>query len=198
MNKRRVVVVVGVVIVAALLAAAIATTGGIVGYVVARRSLALRLPCRLYQHERQRFPLPFFQPPPEIGNEFKIVVILPVGAQVTWVEEGSPADEVGIKVGDIITAVDGREIDEDHPLRDLILEHEPGEKITLTLSRWGESKEIQVTLGETTDEEGKAIPYLGIRYWSIKRRQFFQPQRFDRSHLLQPNLSLPADWASPS
>ncbi len=194
MTKRRVLVVVGVVIVAALLAAAIATAGGIVGYVVARRSLALRLPWRLYQHERQRLPLPFFQPAPEIRRE---LFILPFGAQVTWVEEGSPAEEAGIEVGDIITAVEGVEIDEDHPLRDLVLDYEPGEKITLTLTRRGESREIQVTLGETTDEEGNTIPYLGVRYWSMRRR-FFQPQRFDRSHLTQPNLSLLANSAPPS
>lgn len=173
MNKRRVLVVVGVVIVAGLLAATIAAAGGIVGYLVAKRSLAFRPPWGLYQHERQRLTVPFFQPAPEIRREF---TILAFGAQVTWVEEGSPAEEAGIKVGDIIAAVEGVEIDEDHPLRDLILEHEPGEKINLTLSRWGESGEIQVTLGETTDEEGKTIPYLGVRYWSIKRQRFFQPQ----------------------
>jgi len=189
MNKRRIIVVGAAVIVAALLVAAIATAGGIVGYVVARRSLALRLPWGLYQHERQRLPVPFLQPLPEIRRE----PVIPVsGAQVTWVEEGSPAEEAGIKVGDIITAVDGQEIDEDHPLRDLILDHEPGEKITLTLSRWGESREIQVTLGETKDEEGETIPYLGVHYWPIKRR-FLQPQRFDRSHLPQRKLSLLAD-----
>ncbi len=187
MTKRRVLVVVGVVIVAALLAMAIATAGGIVGYVVARRSLALRPPWRLYQREEGLVPAPFPQPLPEIRREF---VILASGAQVTWVEKGSPAEEAGIEVGDIITAMDDLEIDEEHPLRDLILEHEPGEEVTLTLSRWGDSREVQVTLGETTDEEGKTIPYLGVRYWSINRRQFFQPQRFDRGHLEQPNSNL--------
>jgi len=195
MTKRKIIIIGAVVVVAALLATAIAAAGGIVGYVVARRSLAFRLPWRLYQHERQRLPLPFFLPAPEIRREF---VILPFGAQVTWVEEESPADEAGVRVGDIITAVDGQEIDEDHPLRDLILGHGPGEKITLTLSRRGESREIQVTLGETTDEEGGTIPYLGVRCWSIKRRRFFQPQRFDQSHLSQLKLSLLADSAPTS
>jgi hypothetical protein len=38
-------------------------------------------------------------------------------------------------------------------------------------------------------EEGKNILYLGIHYWSIKRR-FFQPQRFDLGRLPQPQLNL--------
>jgi len=188
MSKHKIIIIGVGVVLALLLAAVIATAGGIVGFVVARRSLAFRLPWHVYQFEQRLGPGPFFPPAPEIGRQF---VILASGAQVTWVEEGSPAEEAGIKVGDIITAVDDQEIDEDHPLRDLILEHEPGDKITLTVSRWGESREIQVTLGETTDEEGKTIPQLGIRYWSIKRRQFFQPQRFDRSHLQQPKLAPP-------
>lgn len=186
MNRRKIIIIGVGVVLAALLAASIAAAGGIVGYVVARRSLALRLPWRLYQQEGPRLPAPFSQPLPEIRRQF---VILPFGAQVTWVEEESPAEEAGIRVGDIITAVDDQEIDEDHPLRDLILEHEPGETITFTLSRWGESKEIQVTLGETTDEEGATIPYLGVHYWPIKRR-FFQPQRFDRSYLEQSKLTI--------
>jgi len=195
MTKRRVIVVVAVLIVAALLATAIAAAGGMVGYLVARRSLAMRVPWGLYQHERQLPPAPFFQPPPAGRREF---VILASGAQVTWVEKGSPAEEAGIRVGDIITAVDDQEIDEAHPLRDLILGHEPGEKITLTLNRWGESREIQVTLGKTTDEEGKTIPYLGVRYWFIRPRPL-QPGRLDRSrHLLQPQLGLLAASAPPS
>jgi membrane-associated protease RseP (regulator of RpoE activity) len=187
MSKRKIIIIGAAVVVVVLLAAAIATAGGIVGYVVARRHQALGLPWRLYQFEQRLGPGPFFQPPPEMRGPF---VILPFGAQVTWVEEGSPAAEAGIKVGDIITAVDDQEIDEDHPLRDLVQEHEPGETIALTLNRWGESKEIQVTLGETTDEEGKTIPYLGVHYWPIERR-FFQPQRFDRGYLEQSKLAPP-------
>lgn len=168
MSKRKIIIIGAAVIVAALLAAAIATTGGIVGYLVAKRFQGPRLPWHMFQQEGPGLPAPFSQPLPEMRGG---VVILPFGAQVTWVEEGSPAEEAGIKVGDIITGMDGQEIDEEYPLRDLILEHEPGEKVTLTLNRWGESKEVQVTLGETKDEEGATIPYLGVRYWSMIRRE---------------------------
>jgi len=178
MTNGKVILAMALIVAGSLVAAAVvgAFAGGIAGYLVA--------------HWEERGPSP--TPLPEMWGEIPFPEPLPLprlklrepveGALVTKVEPQSPAEEAGIKVSDIITTVDGQEIDEDHPLRDLILEHEPGEKITLTLSRWEESREIQVTLGETTDEEGKTIPYLGIHYWSIKRR-FFQPQRFELGRL---------------
>jgi membrane-associated protease RseP (regulator of RpoE activity) len=184
-----------IVIVGVLLAAVIAgaAAGGIAGYLVARWEGRGPSPT-LLPEEQGKIPFPEPLPLPRLKLQEPVE-----GALVTKVEEGSPAEEAGIKVGDIITAVDDMKIDEDHPLRDLSLEHAPGEKITLTLTRWGESREIQVTLGETTDEEGKTIPYLGVHYWSIKRR-FFRPQRFDRGRLPQPKLNLlfKADSTPPS
>jgi len=169
---------------ASLVAAAVvgAFAGGIAGYLVARWEGRGPSPTPLPEEWGEiPFPEPLPLPRLKLGEPVE-------GALVTEVEPESPAEEAGIKAGDIITAVDGRKTDEDHPLRDLILEHEPGEKITLTLTRWGESREIQVTLGETTDEEGKTIPYLGVHYWSIKRR-YFQPQRFNLSRVPPPQLN---------
>ncbi|HAL62275.1 MAG TPA: hypothetical protein DCP08_07725 [Chloroflexi bacterium] len=185
MTNRKLILVMALIVAGSLVAAAVvgAFAGGIAGYLVARWEGRGPSPMPLPE---QRGEIPFPEPLPWPSWKFEEPV---EGALVTKVEPESPAEEAGIKVGDIITAVDGLEIAEDHPLRDLILEHEPGEKITLTLNRWGESRETQVTLGETTDEEGKNIPYLGVHYLSIKRT-FFQPQRFDLSHLRQPKLNL--------
>jgi membrane-associated protease RseP (regulator of RpoE activity) len=177
MTNGKVILAMALIVACSLVASVIvgAFAGGIAGYLVARWEG--RNPTPLPE-EWGEMPFPL---PPLRWEE-------PVeGALVIEVEPESPAEEAGIKVGDTITAVDGQKIKEDHPFRDLILEHEPGEEITLTLRRWGDSREVQMTLGETTDEEGETIPYLGVHYRSIKG-EFFQPQRFDLSRLPLPRF----------
>src|SRR2546430_9954094 len=44
---------------------------------------------------------------------------LVVGAVVTAITAGSPADRAGIKVQDVITKVNGQSIDDSHPLKDV-------------------------------------------------------------------------------
>lgn len=60
---------------------------------------------------------------------------------------GSPAEAAGLKSGDIITAVNETEIDEAHPLQDLLVQYSPGATITLTVLRDGSSITITVELG---------------------------------------------------
>ncbi|MEZ4597073.1 MAG: trypsin-like peptidase domain-containing protein [Chloroflexota bacterium] len=59
----------------------------------------------------------------------------------------SPAASAGLEAEDIITALDGQQIDREHPLDLLLLTHAPGDTITLTVLRDGASQSIEVTLG---------------------------------------------------
>jgi S1-C subfamily serine protease len=59
----------------------------------------------------------------------------------------SPAATAGLKAEDIITAIDGQQIDQEHPLDLLLLTHAPGDTVTLTVLRDGTSQSIDVTLG---------------------------------------------------
>ncbi|MBN1486829.1 MAG: PDZ domain-containing protein [Anaerolineae bacterium] len=70
------------------------------------------------------------------------------GASVVEVVAGSPADEAGIRRGDIIIEVDGDGVWEGQPLNELILRYQPGDRVTLTLLRSGEERELWVRLGE--------------------------------------------------
>lgn len=62
---------------------------------------------------------------------------------------GSPAANAGLKTSDIITAVDGTDIDQAHSLTSLLSSHQPGDKINLTVLRGGSTLHISVTLGST-------------------------------------------------
>lgn len=78
---------------------------------------------------------------------------LPSGAVVVaQVEEGTPAEDAGIEAGDVITAVDDQKLTENRQLSYLIASKQPGDEVTLTLSRNGEQEEVTVTLG--SQEEG--------------------------------------------
>ena len=72
------------------------------------------------------------------------------GVGVSKVESGSGADKAGIKTGDVITAVDGKAVSSATSLRAIIGAHSPGDSLTLTVKRSGETKTFKVTLGTRT------------------------------------------------
>jgi S1-C subfamily serine protease len=72
---------------------------------------------------------------------------LVVGALITDVTPGSPADRAGIKVHDVVTKVNDQAIDDDHPLKDVLRQYTPGTKVSITVYRGGKNQTLQVTLG---------------------------------------------------
>jgi putative serine protease PepD len=69
------------------------------------------------------------------------------GVRIATVKNGSAADDAGLKVGDVITAVGSTEIASSAQIRAIIAGHEPGDALTLTIRRDGSSKTVHVTLG---------------------------------------------------
>jgi len=72
---------------------------------------------------------------------------LVVGALVTDITPGSPADRAGIKVHDVITRVNDQVIDDQHPLKDVLRQYAPGTRVTVAIYRGGKTQTLQVTLG---------------------------------------------------
>jgi putative serine protease PepD len=71
-----------------------------------------------------------------------------VGALVKDVSAGGPADKAGLKNGDVVTELDGQRIDTSDALVAAVRSHAPNTEVSLTYLRNGESKTVQVTLGE--------------------------------------------------
>ncbi|HKC72709.1 MAG TPA: trypsin-like peptidase domain-containing protein [Chloroflexota bacterium] len=71
---------------------------------------------------------------------------LPMGAYVLKVEPGTPAARAGLRPHDIITAVDGQAIDQNHDLSTVIEMHQPGQTVALSIFRTGQNLTLHVTL----------------------------------------------------
>jgi len=78
------------------------------------------------------------------------------GALVADVEEGAPADEAGIKKGDIIIAFDGKEIEEMSELPLVVAQTQVGKKVDVTILRNGKELKKEVKIGELKEEESYA------------------------------------------
>jgi len=70
------------------------------------------------------------------------------GVTVRLVVPGSPADEAGLRRGDVIQAVDETAIETAEQLVEVIGSYAPGDEVTLTVVWRGDSREVTVALGE--------------------------------------------------
>jgi len=70
------------------------------------------------------------------------------GVIVNSVEQGSPAERAGLKQGDVITVINGTQIDESNSLRNIIASAAPGTEVTMTVLRDGREQQLRATLGE--------------------------------------------------
>lgn len=68
------------------------------------------------------------------------------GAYVNDVTKDSPADKAGIKKGDVITKIDGEQVDAATSLITSIRNHKVGDKVMLTILRDGKEQEVEVEL----------------------------------------------------
>ncbi len=79
-------------------------------------------------------------------------------AQVTMVIPDGGAEKAGIRVGDIITAVDGRELRDPNQLRSIVGNLAPGSEVQLSLIRDDESLTVTARLGRRDMDAITAAP----------------------------------------
>jgi S1-C subfamily serine protease len=69
------------------------------------------------------------------------------GAQISSVQPNTPASRAGILQGDLVTAIDGKSIASTQQFIETVDTYSPGQTITLTIKRDGNTKDIKLTLG---------------------------------------------------
>ena len=68
------------------------------------------------------------------------------GAEVTDVGDGTPASQAGLKVGDVVTKVNGERVDSALSLVGHIREKSAGDQVTMTVLRDGKAIDVKATL----------------------------------------------------
>jgi putative serine protease PepD len=68
------------------------------------------------------------------------------GAAINQVRQGTPAAQAGLHAGDVVTAAAGKHIISASQLRAVINAHRPGDTISLTYTRGGQSHTVKVKL----------------------------------------------------
>ncbi len=77
------------------------------------------------------------------------------GALVADVTSGSPADEGGIKRGDIITAFNGNAVSDSHDLPTMVAATPVGDEAAVTVLRDGKTRQFSVKVGQLPSEQAK-------------------------------------------
>lgn len=73
------------------------------------------------------------------------------GVQIVRVLPGTPADEAGLEAGDVVTKIDDTEVDDAAALGEAVGDHGPGDEVTLTVERDGETETVTAELADPSD-----------------------------------------------
>jgi len=128
------------------------------------------------------------------------------GAVITQVEAGSPAANAGVKVGDVITELNGHAVQDAGQLQVAITQLRPGADVRLGLLRDGKNQTLPVTLGSfdrtraerasATEEHGKGRWGLGLGDLTPDvRQQLEAPAQLQGALVAQVEPGSPADNA---
>jgi len=74
------------------------------------------------------------------------------GALISDVFKGDPADKAGLKSGDVVIEINGKQVKDTHDLLMMIAAFRVGETIKVKIVRDGQEKMISITIAERTDK----------------------------------------------
>ena len=78
------------------------------------------------------------------------------GVLINSVTSGGPAEKAGLKTGDVILQLNGKDVNDANTLRNEIAAAGPGTEVTLTLLRDGRQQQVRVRLAELTADAAPA------------------------------------------
>ena len=95
----------------------------------------------------------------DVSEEAKELYGIPSGVVVAEVVENGPADEAGVKKGDILTELDGRSIGSMEQLQDVLQYYAAGETVDIVIQRSDngsyQDQTLSITLGSAADAQNE-------------------------------------------
>lgn len=87
-----------------------------------------------------------------ITRDLALLNEVPQGAYIQEVLAGSPAEKAGIQAGDIITKIDGQQVNSDTKVSEVIQKKKVGEQISLEVWTDGKTRTVNATLAQSPDQ----------------------------------------------
>ncbi len=81
-----------------------------------------------------------------LSQDVAVMNDLPQGAYIQDVQQDSPADKAGLQSGDVIVKIDGKQINDNNTLANVISKDKIGQTITLSVFRDNNTQDMQATL----------------------------------------------------
>lgn len=102
---------------------------------------------------------------PELAKSFDLKDTK--GALVADVLSDSPAEKAGLKQGDIIVGLNGKQVEDSHSLSRQVASTPPNTKVTLKVIRDGKTEDIEVTIGTMPEEGTEVAPAKKESAWGL-------------------------------
>lgn len=117
----------------------------------------------------------------------------PARVVINGVAEGSPASEAGLRVNDIVLAIDGRPVENVQGLIEAIENAAVGQELVLTIERQGNRQEARVRIQSRPEESNVPIEDARPRRpMPVRPRRFREPDRSGRDTFPEKGRSLPS------
>jgi putative serine protease PepD len=129
---------------------AIATTGGPIGGESGSIGVGFAIPIEQVRVTADQILRNGEAVYPVIGAKVKTGETGGRGAEIDSVMADTPAEDGGLRKGDVITEVEGERVTDGIALIVAIRSHQPGETVEFTIERDGEEQKVELTLGAQT------------------------------------------------
>src|SRR5258708_16812560 len=94
------------------------------------------------------------------------------GLLLVSIEKDTPAAQAGLLLGDVIVAIDGKNLENFDQLLDVLSGESVGKKVSLDVVRAGKQREIAVVIGERPRGRGRREACPGGLFSATRRRGY--------------------------